>query len=131
MPYIDLEYYNNEYEGVEVDSTSFSRLSKRASEMIDILINHKLTGKDFDKQGAFIKEQIKKATAAQIEYIVLNGEENSIGSGGFGQVSAGNFSYGDKPGKESISRSETMTSQKVMSILSSTGLLYKGLDVYD
>ena len=123
MPYINLDYYNNEYEGTPVDLESFSRLSKRASDTIDILINHKLTGKDFDKQGAFIKEQIKKATAAQIEYIVLNGEENSIGSGGFGQVSAGNFSYGDKAGKESISRAEMMTSQKVVSILSSTGLL--------
>lgn len=131
MPYVDETYYKEEYEGVEVDSTSFSRLSKRASEMIDILINHKLTGKDFNEQGAFIKKQIKKATAAQIEYIVLNGEENSIGSGGFGQVSAGNFSYGDKAGKESISRAEMMTSQKVTSILSPTGLLYKGLDSYD
>lgn len=131
MPYINLDYYNNEYEGTPVDFESFSRLSKRASDTIDILINHKLTGKDFDKQGAFIKEQIKKATAAQVEYMVLNGEEKSIVGGGFGQVSAGNFSYGDKGGKESISRAEIMTSQKVMSLLSFTGLLYKGLDSYD
>ena len=57
-------------------------------------------------------------------------EEQSIGSGGFGQVTAGNFSYGDKPGKESLSRAEMMTTQKVISILAAAGLLYAGVDVY-
>lgn len=128
MPYIDKDYYDNEYKGVPVDGDAFSRLVSRASEVIDALTSYKLANVDIEDLAPFIKGQVKKATAAQVEYLSLSGESNAIGGGGFSHVSAGNFSYGDKPGKESISRTETMTSQLVISILSSTGLLYGGVD---
>lgn len=131
MSYIDKVYYDNEYKGIQIDEDTFSRLSERSTEIIDILTNYKLIGTDIEELAPFIRMQIKKATASQIEYLFTSGESNAIGGGGFSQVRAGNFTYGDKAGKESISRAETMTSQKVTSILSSTGLLYGGVDVYD
>lgn len=130
MSYIDKIYYDEEYQGIELELDTFYRLSKRASETIDILTNYQIKQMSIDAFSEFTQEQIKLATATQIEYIYTNGEGNTSGSGGFGQVTAGNFSYGDKPGKESISRAEMMTSQKVTSILSFTGLLYQGVDVY-
>lgn len=131
MPYIDKTYYDNKYKGIPLDEDTFSRLSKRASDVIDALINYKLTGVVFEDVGLFIKDQVKKATAVQVEYLFTNGESNAIGGGGFSQVSAGNFTYGDKAGKETISRAETMTTQLVVSLLSSTGLIHAGVDSYD
>lgn len=128
MPYIDNNYYVIEYEGTPVDVGSFYRLVKRATETIDILTKYKLTGVDIESLPPFIKKQIKKATAAQVEYLITNGESISMGGGSFSQVSAGNFTYGDKAG---ISRAENMTNQLVLSLLSSTGLLYTGVDSYD
>ena len=129
MTYIDMSYYQDEYEGVEVETSSFPRLEKRSREIIDVLTNYKIKQVGFDNLADFIQEQVKLATAAQIEYLSVSGESNAMGSSGFGQVSAGNFSYGDKPGVESLSRSESMTTQKVMSLLVPTGLLYTGVDV--
>lgn len=129
MSYIDSDYYMMEYGGGDIDMVAFSRLSKRSSDVINILTGYKITQIGFENLAPFIKDQIKKATAAQVEYLAVNGEGAAIGGGGFGQVSAGNFSYGDKAGKEDISRAETMTSQLVLSLLTPTGLLYRGVGI--
>lgn len=131
MAYIDISYYQDEYEGMEVEASSFSRLEKRSREIIDVLTNYKIKQVGFDNLADFIQEQVKLATAAQIEYLSISGESNAMGSSGFGQVQTGSFSYGDKPGVETLTRSESMTTQKVMSLLVPTGLLYTGVDVID
>lgn len=131
MTYIDMSYYQDVYEGTEVDASSFPRLEKRSREIIDILTNYKIHQVGIENLAEFIKQQVKLATAAQIEYLVLSGEDNAVGSSGYGQVNIGNFSYGDRQGSEALSRIEAMTTQKVISLLLSTGLLYAGVDVYD
>lgn len=132
MPYITKEYYENEYHGVTtLEEADFNRLARRAGDVIDIITNHKLVHLELSKQPIFIQEQVKKAIAAQIDYLVTSGESNAMGAGGFGQASAGNFSYGDKAGVEGLSREQQMTSGAVIQHLMPTGLMYQGIDVYD
>lgn len=131
MSYITKEYYENEYKGTPIqDGETFDRLAARATDIVDMLTNFYLLGSELSKWPALIQGQIKKATAAQVEYLLTHGEDKAMGAGDYGQVSAGNFSYGDKAGKESLSREEQMTSVAVINHLEPTGLLYRGVDVY-
>lgn len=131
MAYITKEYYDNEYKGLPIqDEEAFARLAARASDIVDMLTNFNLLGIELTKWPVLIQGQIKKATAAQVEYLFTNGESKAMGAGEHGQVSVGNFSYGDKAGKEALSREEQMTSAAVINHLSPTGLLYTGVDVY-
>lgn len=130
MPYIDKDYYENEYKGMPVsDGLAFERLAMSASRVVDFLTNHRLVGSEFSEWPDLIQAQVKKATAAQVEYLITNGETKAMGSGDYGQVSAGNFSYGDKAGSDALSREEQMASAAVTMHLKPTGLLYQGVDV--
>lgn len=132
MPYIDKDYYENNYEGIPVNGDAFKRLTKRASEIIDFLTNHALKDPTLDLMGIpIIEEQVKKATAAQVEYLHTQGESKAMGAGSLGQVSAGNFSYGERVGDDTLSRQQQMTSSAVLEHLKPTGLLYQGVGVYD
>lgn len=132
MPYIDKDFYENDYKGMPISDISiFDRLVVRASETVDFITNFKLNSVDFDTLPPFIQKQVKKAVAAQIEYLLVFGQGAAMGAGGFGQVRAGNFSYGDRQGDTSEKRTEKMTSGAVLSHLSPTGLLYQGVDVND
>lgn len=130
MPYIDEAYYKNEYEGIPFKAEgAFSRLAKNASRVIDILTQHQLISTEFTKWPEMVQAQVKKATAAQVEYLFTNGETKAMGAGGYGQVSAGNFSYGDKAGTDALSREQEMTSVAVIEHLKPTGLIYQGVEV--
>lgn len=131
MPYITEDYYKNEYEGTPVPGDAFNRLAKRSSEIIDMLTNHALKFNELASLPSFVQEQVKKATAAQVEYLLTNGEDKAQGAGGYGQVRAGNFTYGDRAGADALSREQQMTSAAVISHLEPTGLLYRGVSVYD
>ena len=130
MPYIDLDYYENDYKGTPVDAESFNRLSRRASEQIDTLTHHRLIGTTLDQCPELIQNCVKKATAAQVEYLVMYGEEKAMGAGDYTTVRAGNFSYGGA-GDSATSREQSMYSESVKNHLIPTGLMYAGVDVYD
>lgn len=130
MAYITKEYYETDYLGsANLDDKDFNRLAKRASDVIDAVTSYRLLGNTLPKQPIFIQEQVRRATAAQLEFLVINGEAAAMGAGGFGQVSAGNFSYGDKAGADALSRDQQMTSAAVINYLLPTGLLYQGVGV--
>lgn len=132
MPYIDKDFYDSEYGGTPInDVPTFDRLVKRASEIIDYLTNHALQFIELDSYSSFVQNQVKKATASQVEYLLTNGESKAIGGDSFGQVSAGNFSYGNRMGDSSLNRTEQMVGGAVIQHLSPTGLLYQGVAVYD
>lgn len=131
MAYIDKAFYDDVYKGTPIDEqVVFDRLSERASDIIDQITGYTLQGVEFTQLAQFIQEQVKKATAAQIEYMAsLGGELVSHGSGGFSSVNIGNFSYSESEGTKNLSRNEQRTSPAVIEYLRPTGLLYKGVDV--
>lgn len=126
MPYIDYEYYTEDYKGIQIDEDTFNRLVRRASEIIDMLTNYVIRTLEFERWASFLQEQVKKATAAQVEYLHTHGESNAMGAGELGQVSAGNFSY--NVGSDGLDRRQKMVSTAVIEHLSPTCLLYQGVE---
>ncbi|EIJ79115.1 protein gp8 [Bacillus methanolicus PB1] len=131
MAYIDKQYYDNNYNGVPIaDESTFNRLAERASDVIDQMTGYLLHGQEFTQFVQFIQEQVKKATAAQIEYMVTAGGEVAVhGGGSFSSVNIGNFSYSEGEGAKNLSRNEQRTSPAVIGYLRPTGLLYRGVNV--
>ncbi|WP_242227172.1 hypothetical protein [Bacillus cereus group sp. BfR-BA-01315] len=132
MPYIDVDYYNNEYKGTPVsDASLLDRLITRASDQIDHIVNYKLEGVDFDKLAPFIKKQVKKATAAQVEFLAINGETSATVSEGGGGFSVGSYSEdGVSAGDNNTSNFYTQYAISVTKFLRPTGLLYAGVCVH-
>lgn len=128
MPaYIDIEYYRIEYMGTEIDDNQqLERYIKRASDIIDQVTHYKI--KDFDELHPFIQKQVKKATAAQVEFFELEGgvEIATIGDT-LNNVSAGKFSYG-KGNVQNAPHNSKIVSPAVINYLRATGLLYTGTE---
>jgi len=130
MGYIDQTFYDEVYQGDPVDPEAFRKLEARSSDLIDMLTNYKLLGVDLESQPLLIKMNVKKAVAAQIEYLSNNGESVLHGSSDLANVKVGNFSYSESGTSESLSREQRRTSPAVISYLVPTGLLYSGVCVH-
>lgn len=129
MPaYIDREYYRNTFKGVDFeDNNELDRYIARASDIIDELTREKLFNKSLEDYHEKIQELVKKATAAQVEYYVMNGGPEQVASGAnnVGRVQIGSFAYGsEKSAYERVSR-------ETISFLNKSGLMYNGLDVVE
>lgn len=134
MAYITPEYYTDEYKGANAED-ELERYIQRASDLIDQVTNYTLHGVEFERLAQFIQDQVKKATAAQVEFYVVQGgvEEVDAGTADAGQVRVGSFSYGggaSKGGAGSRGKSARV-SPTALGFLEPTGLLYRGLDVID
>lgn len=127
--YITSEYYRYDYMGVPcADDTELTRLIKRATEAIDGLTHYRIVSYGFEKFPPFIQGQIKKATAAQVEFLSTNGElAGSVveSSGGFtiGKFSEQASASKGVPGSN-IGDRYALT---VIDYLTPTGLLYSGV----
>lgn len=128
MAYIDTDYYKNTYKGVEVPEDDLERYINRASDVIDQITRHVLSGVEFNRLAEFIQTQVKKACAAQVEFYAINGGDAEINAGAdYSNFSVGKFQY-SKGGKSKNLQADRI-SPTVWSYLAHTGLLYKGLDV--
>lgn len=123
MPYIDRDYYEGVYKASSISYDVFDTLVERASDTIDMVTSYKLHGVDLESEAPLIRDNVKKATAAQIEYMVSQGGEHSIHGVAPSSVNIGNFSYQEGAGKGIVSPA-------VIAYLKPTGLLYSGLNVY-
>lgn len=137
MPYIDLDFYLNEYYGAyDGDPADFNREARKASDIIDAMTMHKIPQHGgLDKFAPFIQRQVKLATAAQLEYFeALGGWEevvNSEAGGGLSSVSLGSFSYGEGAGggTETKGSVDGVIASMTKVHLAPTGLLYRGIGV--
>ncbi|MFD2658624.1 hypothetical protein [Gracilibacillus thailandensis] len=134
MPYITKEYYRTDYQGEPVaDDATLDRYIKRASELIDQVTNYALVHLIFDDLPQFIQSQVKKATAAQVEfYVEKDGylEVDTGTDGVFSSVGIGAFNY-QKGGQSSnySNKQANRISPTVLEHLKPTGLLYRGIGV--
>ena len=130
MAYVDKQYYDDVYQGTEVDETSFNKLAERASEIVDEITGYKLkTAFSFEKLNTFFKDQVKKATAAQLEYLSLQGEGVEHGDSDISSVTIGKFNYSEGQNPTRLTREQLRSSPAVIGYLKPTGLLYSGIDV--
>ncbi|WBL16446.1 hypothetical protein [Sutcliffiella sp. NC1] len=131
MAYIDYTFYTNDYKGTSVDESEFAKLAERASEVVDQLTGYKLkTGNRFDNLPTFVQEQVKKATAAQVEFYILSGGTDiAITGDDITGVAVGKFSYGG--GNRSSGKEREPIADNLLDYLRPTGLLYSGIGVFD
>ncbi|EFV79282.1 hypothetical protein HMPREF1013_00198 [Bacillus sp. 2_A_57_CT2] len=122
MSYIDQAFYNDVYKGTPMDTETFSMLETRASDVIDVLTNYRLAGEDLSHEPEIIQANVKKAVAAQIEYMYSEGGELSVHGGSPSSVSVGGFSYTEGSGVKVVSEMARI-------YLRQTGLLYRGVGV--
>ena len=130
MAYITLEYYTDIYRGADAGD-DLEKYIERASDLIDQLTGYKIM--DFENLPQFIKDQVMKATAAQVEYYVTQGGDEDVNAGNtdFARVAIGSFSYsvGGERGTSTSNRDEQRVSPAALAYLEPTGLLYRGLGV--
>ncbi|MEC1351691.1 head-tail connector protein [Bacillus licheniformis] len=137
MPYITPDYYKNVYKGAQAPSdTDLERYIERASDVIDEVTEYKLYGGKFEAlPEGFVKDLVRKATAAQVEFYVIKGGDAAVNAGeasGMNSVSVGSFSYsggGSSNSSGASSRDAGRISPATLSILNETGLLYRGVFV--
>jgi hypothetical protein len=132
MVYIDYKYYCDTYKGTDIEIDQFTVLAERASDLIDMLTSCSLNGVDLTLQHQLIQNNVKKATAAQVEYMANQGGELSMHGGSPASVSIGNFTYseGGNRGQGNLSREQQIISPAVIAYLKPTGLLYRGVSTY-
>lgn len=122
MPYIDQDYYLDQYKGKPItDPNELDRTILRASDAIDILTNYKI---NMETAHPFIVGQVKKATAALVEHYVLTGGYDESIQPDLFNVSVGTFSYSIGNQEQGAS---TRIPDLVNNLLANTGLLYAGL----
>ena len=123
MPYIDYQFYTEEFKGVPLSEDVFSSLVGRASDSIDQVTNYKIEAIGFDNLYPTFQQRVKKATAAQVEYLYVNGGPATMQST-VTDVAIGKFSY------DSLAASKTpdkSISDAALAYLKGTGLLYRGV----
>lgn len=128
MPYIDSEYYSNDFGGITPkDPETLDKDIKKASDMVDFLVGYKIT--DLQLMHSDIQRMVKLATAKMTEFYVMNGgyEKTITSNGKVQQAAIGSFNYtrGSAPGDASL---KVNAPNEVVTILSSTGLMYTGVD---
>ncbi|MBU8773189.1 hypothetical protein [Cytobacillus oceanisediminis] len=129
MPYIDKAFYTDVYMGTPIDEGAFPRLLERACDTIDHLTNYALVGLDLDTMHQVIQLNVKKAVAAQLEYLSLSGEGAVHGESTANNISIGNFSYSEGQKQSGLSREQRMISPATVSFLRATGFLNRGVSV--
>lgn len=124
-PYVDEEYYKNNYEGSPVKTEDFPRFSKRATDLIDAVTDYQIPKIGIDKFSESVQELIKKACCAQVEYYQIEGIDLDVtgNTQSGGSVSIGGFSYSGSV--QSTSKQANRIAPGCLTYLEGTGLLRK------
>ena len=130
MSYITPEYYNETYQGVNAGD-ELEKYISRASDLIDQITGYKLKDKPFEEQPQFVKEQVEKATATQVEFYVIQGGDVEVNAGqnDIQNVGIGSLNYSiSHDGRGGLGKTDSRrVSPNTISYLESTGLLYVGI----
>lgn len=119
MAYITLAYYTDTYFGVSAGS-DFNRLAARASDDIDIATMHGIVEADLT---AAELAMVQKATCAQVEYYVQNGDTyNEPETAGSEQIGSFQRSTGYQQRK-----SPTALCPRAAAYLEQSGLMGRGV----
>lgn len=131
MAYITLEYYRDDFKGAPIeDDATLERLIMRATDLIDVVTNYNLHSelyRDWENIPN-VAENVRKATAAQVEYLATFGEMTANTAIETPVLQVGKFRYGlIRGGNSQGVAKDPRFSTATMSFLRPTGLLYKGV----
>lgn len=127
MAYVDTEYYETVYKGEPVPETDFPGLLARAEEIIEELCMYRVSPMTILAMPEDVRERVKKAVCAQIEYLDANGGSDLDNGAGLQSASLGKFSYTLAAGAGTGgSFGQSVYSPRAQRLLAPTGLLYRG-----
>lgn len=129
MPYIDYKYYSEQYVGEPLDEEAFPRYLRRAEEVIDSITRYAVKRKGLAAFDEFVQEQVKTATAAQIEYYAINGLEVATDGKLPESFTVGKVSVTNGGGSAGNGGRSNAVAPKVRAALEQTGLLNRGVGV--
>ena len=122
--YIDYDYYINDYEGITIEEIEFKQLAKRAVDVIDVMSCGRLLKGGFEGLCVYKKGLVKKAAAAQVEFLAENGGVAILAGGGISSFKIGSFNAAYK------SNGDRFVSPLAKSFMAMAGLMYTGVDVW-
>lgn len=128
MTYLNYE----EYRGLSiepVEQEEFSKLIKQANMVFNVATRRFYLGKDFKSDHVWRQEAVKQALAYQVDYYSELGAHTFEGINNTpGSVSLGRTSISKTVGnRQAVSEDKSLLSVEAQSILSGTGLLYRGV----
>ena len=121
--FIDLDYYRDIYHGVDDTDDNLTRAIIRATD--DIKAKTMWAIDDISTYSVFIRNLLYKATAAQTEWYINNGDAYNFGE--MEDVTISKFSY---TGKIKGS-SRNVLCQRAQMYLSQAGLVFRGVGMVD
>ncbi len=123
MAYITLDYYKTDYLGVDPgDDTELSRAIARASDDVDMQTMHSIVLADLTAEQLAM---VQKATAAQAEFYVQNGDTYNEGASA-GSERIGSYSRG---GAASSSGSAPVFAPRARGYLEQSGLMSRSIRI--
>lgn len=126
MPYVKEDYYVYTFYGEPVDSADFPELCERAGEIVEEMTMYRLTPETFETLPEYVRERVRKAVCAQIEYLGANGGSDlDTGGGNIQSATLGKFSYAAGASANG-SAQQSIYSSRAIRYLAPTGLLYRG-----
>lgn len=120
---VDYLYYGDVFEGTQIESADFNKLSKQAEKDVYSFIQYAMD--DLSKLDEHKLKYVKKAICLQAEYLNIHGVNNRVGSAG-GGFSIGSFSKSEKTTKTSNDNYHP----DLKMVLFPTGILYRGVSVW-
>ncbi|OFI48821.1 hypothetical protein BG261_05375 [Floricoccus tropicus] len=128
MSYLTHEEYK-EFGYSDIDDSEFSKLITKASDFLDIQTRNYYINHSLKDDIEFRKLKFKKAIALQIEYMYQSGASSSYDINTPQSWTIGRTSVSESSRYSSNGKNETpsIVSEDAISMLSGTGLLYRGL----
>ncbi len=126
MTYADKSYYDETYGGEPVPDADFPSLLPRAAEIVEEMTMYRLSGPSFSAMPEEMKERIRKAVCAQVEYLDANGGAEADTGADIRSASLGKYSYSRAGGGGEAGSSGSPYAPRALRFLYPTGLLYRG-----
>lgn len=120
-----LSYYSKTFKGEPVNEADFPSLLSRAWEIISELTMYRVSENTVSCLPIEIRECVKKAVCAQIEYMDANGGSDMDIGADLQSAGLGKFNY-TKSTDVNGSSQQSIYAPRAKRILAPTGLLYRG-----
>lgn len=125
MEYVDETYYKETYKGEAVDSADFPSLCRRAEEMIEEMTVYRVSSMTFPALPDDVRERVKMAVCAQIEYLDANGGSDMDNGSDLQSAGLGKFNYTKASGTGGNTK-QSIYAPRAVRLLIPTGLMYRG-----
>lgn len=118
------EYYHGTFKGESVDTADFPGLLERAAEIVEEMTMYRVSDQTYAEMPESVRERVKKAICAQIEYLDANGGSDVDNGAALQSASLGKFSYSQT--SAGTGNGQQIYAPRAWRILAPTGLLYRG-----